>query len=82
MQNSQIKTHTDGIWISMAKEIDIISKFSQAIQKNNFDIVRQDDNNYRLPYVYQRNGQVLDCRFVDSVFLEHPESWTQSKFVI
>lgn len=82
MQNSIVKTHTDGIWVSTPKEVSIIDTFSSVIQQNNFKVLRQDDNNYGRPYIYSRGDQILDCRFVDSVFLEHPDAWTKSSFVI
>jgi hypothetical protein len=82
MQVAQVKTHQDGIWISTAREVDIVKTCSQAILENNFDVLQQDRDNYGYPYIYTRQGQILDCRFVDSVFLPHPESWSESKFVI
>jgi len=81
MKSIQVKTHQDGVWISASKELDIVKQCSQAILENNFNVVRQDRNNYGYPYVYTRDDQTLDCRFVDSVFLEHPESW-KSDFII
>jgi hypothetical protein len=82
MQVPQVKTHQDGIWISSTKEVDIVKQCNQAILENNFYVVRQDSNNYGYPYVYNRDGQILDCRFIDSVFFEHPESWTESSAII
>jgi len=81
MKSIQLKTHQDGIWISATKEVGVVQRCSQAILENNFNAVCQNSNNYGYPYVYNRDGQTLDCRFVDSVFLEHPESW-QSNFII
>lgn len=82
MHSTQVKTHTDGIWESMPKEIAIIKAFNRAILENNFTIVQQNNNNYGYPYVYQRKNQTLDCRFVDSVFLERPEAWNQSTAIV
>jgi hypothetical protein len=81
MQVPQVKTHQDGIWVSAPKEVNVVQQCSQAILENNFNIVRQGRNNYGYPYVYNRDNHVLDCRFVDSVFLDHPGAW-QSNFVI
>jgi len=82
MQLDYKKTHQDGIWISTPKEIDIVRQISECILKNNFVIERQDKNNYGYPYVYSRKGHVLNCRFVDSVFLERPEAWNQPETII
>jgi len=81
MQVPQVKTHQDGIWVSAPKEVNVVQQCSQAILENNFNIVRQCRNNYGYPYVYSRDNHVLDCRFVDSVFLDHPGAW-QSNFII
>jgi len=81
MQVPQVKTHQDGIWVSAPKEVDIVQQCSQAILENNFNVVRQDSNNYGYPYVYHRDNHALTCRFVDSAFLDYPESW-QSDFII
>lgn len=82
MQPSYKKTHQDGIWISMPKEIDIIQQVSNAILQNNFAVQRQNNNNYGYPYVYSRGNSELDCRFVDSVFLENPAAWDTADIVI
>jgi len=82
MQPDYKKTHQDGIWVSMPKEIDIVQQVSEHILQNNFIVERQGRNNYGYPYVYSRDGHVLNCRFVDSVFLERPEAWSQPETII
>jgi hypothetical protein len=82
MKNIHAKTHQDGIWISAAREVAVVKACSQAILENRFGVVEQNGNNYGYPYIYSRDGQLLDCRFVDSVFLPHPESWDKSAFIV
>jgi hypothetical protein len=82
MKNIHAKTHQDGIWISTAREVAVVKACGQAIVENNFDVLQQDSNNYGYPYRYSRDDQILDCRFVDSVFLPHPESWDKSAFIV
>ena len=82
MQPDYKITHKDGIWISMKRETDIVQQISNHILQNNFIAERQDKNNYGYPYVYSRNGHILNCRFVDSVFLERPEAWDQSETIV
>ena len=82
MTTSYKKTHQDGIWISMSRETDIVRQVSEHILQNNFIVDRQDKNNYGYPYLYSRDGHVLNCRFVDSVFLERPEAWDQPESIV
>lgn len=82
MQNDYKITHKDGIWVSLPRETKIVKQVSDCILKNNFKSKVKDNSNYGYPYVFNRGDELLNCRFVDSVFLGHPESWNQSKFVI
>lgn len=77
MQSQSIKTHTDGIWISAQREIEIIKQFNQAILKQKFLPVTSSTINYGFPYIYHRDHQTVHCRLVDSVFLLDPEAWTR-----
>jgi hypothetical protein len=84
------KTHTDGIWVSLPREIHIVEQFSRAILEQGWTVVQQDSNavlrqysnNYGHPYVYQRGQQQLHCRFVDSVFMPDPSAWRAESTVI
>lgn len=78
----KVKTHTDGIWVSLPREIHIVEQFSQAIHEQGWTVVQQDSNNYGHPYVYQRGQQQLHCRFVDSVFMPDPSAWQADSTVI
>jgi len=79
---SKVKTHTDGIWVSMPKEIHIVEQFSLAIYEQGWTAVQQDSNNHGHSYVYQRGQQQLHCRFVDSVFMPDPSAWHAASTVI
>jgi hypothetical protein len=71
MTDNQIKTHTDGIWISTPREIAVIQQITDAVQQQGFNVMQQDSNNYGYPYIFTRDHQNLHCRFVDSVFLSN-----------
>ena len=82
MRHNQIKTHDDGIWISMPREQEVIHTFNQAILGSGYQMTKQNNNNYGYPYVYDRHQHRLDCRFVDSVFLENLEAWHESQVIV
>lgn len=82
MSAPKTKTHTDGIWVSLPREIHIVQQFSQIIHEQGWTVVQQDGNNYGHPYVYQRDQQLLHCRFVDSVFMSDPAAWSAESTVI
>lgn len=81
MNFSPIKTHTDGIWISLPREQALVHEFADLIQAQGWIPVRQDLNNYGHPYVYQRGDQQLHCRFVDSVFMD-TQAWSSTSLVV
>lgn len=66
----------------MPQEKSIIQTFHAAVLDAKFKSVTQNANNYGYPYVYAREGKHLYCRFVDSVFLEHPEAWSQPALIV
>lgn len=68
MNQDLTKTHTDGIWVSLPREIAVIQQVVQHVQQQGFVPVQQDLNNYGYPYIFVRDQQQLHCRFVDSVF--------------
>jgi len=75
MKNSKsIQTHTDGVWVSTAREIEIKKSITQVIQQQEFDVTQQDSLNHGYPYIFARNDQRLHCRVVDSVFLSDPDA--------
>ena len=82
MRHNQINIHDDGIWISMPREQEVIHTFTQAILGSGYQMTKQNNNNYGYPYVYDRQSHRLDCRFVDSVFLENPEAWHESQVIV
>lgn len=81
MKSSPVQTHTDGIWISLAREQSLVREFADLIQAQGWTSIRQDLNNYGHPYVYHRGDQQLHCRFVDSVFMD-PAAWQDTNVVI
>ena len=82
MSAPKTKTYTDGIWVSLPREIHMVAQFSQVIQQQGWSVVRQDSNNFGHPYVYQRGQQRLYCRFVDSVFMPDVVAWHAESTVI
>ena len=82
MQSHQIKTHTDGIWISAAREKSIVEKLNQQLIDNGFVAQVQNSNNYGYPYIYSRDHLQVNCRLVDSVFVTDPLTWTNESAVI
>jgi hypothetical protein len=76
-----IKTHSDGIWISTRKEIEIVKQLNQQLTADGFIPLIQNTNNYGYPYIYSRGATQLNCRLVDSVFFTDPDSWTNESTV-
>jgi hypothetical protein len=72
MTSSSVKTHHDGIWISMPREIDVIKTLATSIIEQGWVPSKQDANNYGYPYEYQKNQKQLRCRLIDSVFMDPP----------
>jgi len=81
MQSSHVKTHTDGIWISAEKEIEIVKQLTQQLITVGFIPLAQNSDNFKCPYMYSRNTMQLNCRLVDSVFFTDPNSWTSESTV-
>jgi len=82
MSTFSVRTHTDGIWISNAREIITIKQLSQALVSRGAVSIEQNSNNYGYPYVYQLEGRHIYHRTIDSVFLHNPEAWHESSAVI
>lgn len=82
MQHSHVKTHNDGIWISAEREREIIRRCDQALVNSGWQPRFTNKKNYGYPYIYDRNNQVLHCRFVDSVFLEQPSAFSECDYII
>ena len=74
MSQVHVKTHTDGIWISDAREMSIIQQCNQAIEQAGWQPRPADHKNFGYPFQYDRGPESLHCRFVDSVFLEQPDA--------
>ena len=83
MHDNQVKTHTDGIWISYQRERKVVKQLVDRFTQSGFTSVKQHENqNYGLPYVLQRGHVVARVRLIDSVFASDPDSWTDSQGVI
>jgi hypothetical protein len=82
MQYHTIKTHNDGIWISVAREKSIVEKLNQQLINCGFVPRVQNTNNYGYPYIYSRNHLQVNCRLVDSVFMTDPLTWTNESAMI
>jgi len=82
MQHHQIKTHNDGIWISVAREKSIVEKLNQQLINDGFVPRVQNTNNYGYPYIYSRDHLQVNCRLVDSVFMTDPTIWANESAVI
>jgi hypothetical protein len=78
---STIKTHTDGIWISTRKEIEIVKTLNQQLITAGFSPLVQNNDNYGYPYIYSRGAMQLDCRLVDSVFFTNRDCWTSESTI-
>lgn len=82
MQQSHVKTHSDGIWISADREMAIIHQCNQVIEQSGWQPRPPQHKNFGYPFQYDRDHQSLHCRFVDSVFLEQPDALTTCQAVI
>ena len=83
MHDNQVKTHTDGIWISYPRERKVVKQLVDRFTQSGFTPIKQHENqNYGLPYVLQRGHVVARVRLIDSVFASDPDSWTDSQGVI
>ena len=73
MNQRQVKTHSDGIWISLALEKEIVKTLRAHICQAGWVPLAVDSNlHFGLPWQYQRGNLNLHCRVVDSVF--HPST--------
>jgi hypothetical protein len=83
MQHHQIKTHSDGIWISEIQEKNIVKQLSQQLAGHGFEpAVSCVNKNFGYPYIYQRQDQTVHCRVVDSVFVDNVNIWNDTDTVI
>lgn len=83
MHDNQVKTHTDGIWISYPRERKVVKQLVDRFTQSGFTSIKQHENqNYGIPYVLQRGHVVARVRLIDSVFASDPDSWTDSHGVI
>lgn len=74
---------TDGIWVSDKREPLIIKDLSKFILEHGYVPTSiPDTNNFGHPYEYQKDNQRLHCRFVDSVFQDTPDAWTNPNLII
>lgn len=83
MQNQQVKTHCDGIWISEPKEKNLVKQLWQHLSSCGFESrAQQPDINFGYPYVYGRRNQIINCRLVDSVFMTDSTTWSDSERIL
>jgi hypothetical protein len=82
MQAHQVKTHNDGIWISVAREKSIVEKLNQQLINSGFVPRVQNTNNYGYPYIYSRDHLQVNCRLVDSVFMTDSQIWANKSAVV
>jgi hypothetical protein len=77
-----MQTHNDQIWCSDAKEIGIVKEFNQFFIEQGFTAnPAKPYKNFGYPQIYTRKNQIINCRFVDSVFFDEPESWTSGTVI-
>jgi hypothetical protein len=76
-----INTHTDGIWISELRELDIVKQLTQQLTAAGFTPLVQNNNNFGYPYIYSRGTMQVNCRLVDSVFFTDANSWHNASTV-
>jgi hypothetical protein len=73
MNQLQVKTHSDGIWISHAREQNIVHSLYHKILQEGFAPESPEPGlNFGLPYQYRKGSAKLHCRLVDSVW--HPST--------
>ena len=76
MHDNQVKTHTDGIWISGLREVRVVTQLVESLIKAGFQPVVQNTDNFGLPYIFQRNDFKANLRLVDSVFMTDADIFT------
>jgi hypothetical protein len=77
MYQRQVKTHGDGIWISDARETEIVKTLQAHICQAGWVPLAVDSNlHFGLPWQYRRGNLNLHCRVVDSVY--HPSTAAMS----
>lgn len=69
MHKSQVKTHTDGIWISRPREVTVVTQLVDSLIESGFQPVVHNTDNFGLPYIFQRDAIKANLRLVDSVFM-------------
>jgi hypothetical protein len=82
MQTLLVKIRSDGIWISVDRERNIVKQLYQNLSSCGFDSVVQNSDNFGYPYIYARNNLQINCRLVDSVFFTDSDLWTKESAVI
>jgi len=81
MTTLQVKTHSDGIWISETREVAVVQQLYQQLTAAGFNALVKNSDNFGYPYIYSRDDMQVNCRLVDSVFFTDPGSWT-NKFTV
>jgi hypothetical protein len=82
MKLDQIKTHTDGIWISERRERATVRALNKQLIQSGFEPKIQDNSNFGYPYVYSRDNVQLNCRLVDSAFPIGSDMWGSESIVV
>jgi hypothetical protein len=83
MQNFQVKTHHDGIWISEQKEKRVVSELCQQLTACGFaPAAQRADINFGHPYIYKRHDQTVNCRLIDSVFMTDSTIWNDPDRIV
>ena len=73
-----MQIHGDQIWCSEVKEHKVVTEFNQFLLTQGFTPGEsQSYKNFGYPQTYTHGNKTIICRFVDSVFLEHPTLWNQ-----
>jgi len=73
MTPTQVQTHRDGIWVSEARERNIVHSLYHKILQAGFAPESPEPGlNFGIPYQYQKGSAKLHCRLVDSVW--HPST--------
>ena len=62
-----METRTDGIWISDSREQQTVKKLTEHILSCGYSIVTQNEDNFRYPSMFIKDGETLACRLVDLV---------------
>lgn len=77
-----MQTHTDQIWCSETKEVNIVKEFNQFLIGQGFTPKNiTPSKNFGYPQVYVFDNQTISCRFVDSVFFDDPDLWSRGTII-